>query len=175
MRYRILVFGCLTLLTVGHVTRAQTVDLEKVDRKLRHQIEKRAPGWSYRRVEPMLGSTRVVIQVWSMQNRSVRIVVSERESVAEAKASMRNFPRNARQVEPFSDVGDEGYLWGYDKRQIHFRKGNIIIDVEAGADVNLDSDAASLTFAQRHAREKSEVTRLTRAFAKHLVDALDAP
>jgi hypothetical protein len=47
---------------------------------------------SYRRIEPIQGSTGVLIQVWSMQNRAVRIVVVSKRSAAEAKESMTNFP-----------------------------------------------------------------------------------
>ena len=133
------------------------------------------PGWSYQRIEPMQGSTGVLIQVWKFQNRAVRIVAVSKKSAAEAKESMRNFPRNVKEAQPWSEAGDEGYAWGYELRQIHFRRGKIIFDIEVGADVVADADAKNLTAIERGAREKAEVKKWTKEFANHVVDAVDAP
>jgi hypothetical protein len=97
------------------------------------------------------------------------------KSAEEAKKAMQNFPTIVREAQPLAGVGDEAYVWGYDRRLVHLRRGKTIFDVEAGAQVDSDSDARSLTWSQRRAREKAEGTRLTRELAKHLVDAIDIP
>ncbi|HBB98403.1 MAG TPA: hypothetical protein DC054_23725 [Blastocatellia bacterium] len=150
-------------------------DLDRLDEKLRKHLENKMPGWSYERIEPIQGSTGVLIQVWKSQHRSVRIVVVSKKSAAEAKESIANFPRNAREAQPWQEAGDEGYAWGYDQRQIHFRRGKTIFDIEVGADVDSDSDARNLTWSERRAREKTEIKRWRKEFANHVVDAVDAP
>ena len=166
---------CALSLIMTCVVSAQTSDLDRLDAKLRKHLENKMPGWSYQRVEPMQGSTGILIQVWKMQNRAVRIVAVPKKSAAEARESMANFPRNVKEARPWSEAGDEGYAWGYELRQIHFRRGKIVFDVEVGADVVGDADAMNLTPAERRAREKAEVKKWTKEFANHVVDAVDAP
>ncbi|HEY0349640.1 MAG TPA: hypothetical protein VGC60_15940, partial [Pyrinomonadaceae bacterium] len=167
--------ACALPLIMAHTVSAQTTDLDRLDEKLRKHLEKKMPGWSYRRVEPIQGSTGVLIQVWSMENRAVRIVVVPKKSATEAKESMQNFPRNVKEAQPWSEAGDEGYAWGYAGRQIHFRRGKTIFDIEVGADVDADPDASALTWSERRVREKSEIKKWTKEFADHVVAAVDAP
>ncbi|PYS22440.1 MAG: hypothetical protein DMF72_13475 [Acidobacteria bacterium] len=165
---------CALMLLFAYTANAQN-DLDRLDDKLRKHLEKKMPGWSYSRVEPMQGGAGVLIQVWSSKNRKVRIVAIQKGSAADAKESMNNFARNVREAQPWVEAGDEGYAWGYDLRQTHFRRGKIIFDIEVGADVNLDDDARSLSGAERQSREKAEIKRWTKEFANHVVDVADAP
>lgn len=167
--------ACALPLTLSYTVSAQTTDLDRLDEKLRKHLEKRMPGWSYKRITPIQGSTGVLIQVWSMQNRAVRIVVVPKRSATEAKESMQNFPRNVREAQQWSEVGDEGYAWGFELRQIHFRRGKTIVDIEVGADVDTDPDASTLTWSERRVREKAEVKKWTKEFANHVGDAVDVP
>ena len=160
---------------MGQVVAQSDSDLDRLDEKLTHHLEKKMTGWTHKRIEPIKGSRGVLIQSWSHENRGVRIAVTQLKSAEEAKRAMQNFPQMAREAQPLTEVGDEAYLWGYDRRQLHFRRGKTIFDVEAGAEVDTDPDARTLTWGQRRAREKAEVTRLTREVAKHLIEAIDAP
>jgi hypothetical protein len=170
--------GLLLALFVGLLAsslNAQQPDLERLDQKLRNQLETKMPGWSYERGEPMQGSKGVLIQRWFTQNRSVSIKVVQMKSAQEAREVLQNFPGHTKGAKSLEDLGDQAYTWGYRSRQVVFRRGKNIIYVEAGATVDLDPDARSLTWSQRRAREEVEVKKLTGAFAKHLVDALDTP
>jgi hypothetical protein len=163
------------LLMMACVVSAQTPELDRLDDKLRKHFEKELPDWSYKRIEPIQGSSGVLIQVWSTENRTVRIVVVSKKSAAEAKESMQNFPRNAKEARAWSDAGDEGYAWGYELRQIHFRRGKLIVDIEVGADVDADRDARNMTWAERRAREKDEIKKWSKTFSTHVVDTIDTP
>ncbi len=153
---------------------AQEPDLDRLDQKLRHHLETKMPGWAYERVEPIQGSEGVLLQKWTIQNRGVSVTVVVMKSAQDAKEVMQRFPRDSK-GQPLESLGDEAYTWGYRNRQVVFRRGKNIIYVEAGANVDLDPDARSMTWAERRAREESEVNRLTGEFAKHTVTAIDLP
>jgi len=153
----------------------QQPDLDNLDQKLRNQLETKMPGWSYERGEPMEGSKGVLIQRWFTQNRSVSIKVVQMKSAQEAREVLQNFPGHTKGAHSLEDLGDQAYTWGYRSRQVVFRRGKNIIYVEAGATVDLDPDARSLTWSQRRAREEAEVKKFTGEFAKHLLAALDTP
>jgi len=47
--------------------------------------------------------------------------------------------------------------------------------VSTYAEVDSDPDARMMSRAQRGERERSEMKRLSKEFAKHMTDAIDAP
>jgi len=109
-----------------------------------------------------------------MANRGVRIAVTCSKSAAEAKEHVQNFMKEVK-GEPMAGFGDDAFLWGFEGSDLEVRRGQCVFDLNAGADVLHDADALTLTSSERRARQKSEVRRILTTFAKHAVDAMDAP
>ena len=171
-RIYLLLFVSLLASSVG----AQEPDLDRLNEKLRHRLETKMPGWSYERVQPIQGSRGVLLQKWTIQNRGVSISVVDMKSAEAAKEAIQRLAHDpSTHAELLRATGEEAYTWGYLNRQLVFRKGKTLVYVEAGADVERDPDARTLTPVQRRAREESEVDRLRGEFVKHLLDALDQP
>ena len=175
MRQKRILLALISLLTITNASGQNEPELDRLDEKLTRHLEKKMPGWTHQHIEPIQGSKGVLLQKWTSANRGISIAVTPMKSAEEAKKAMLNFPAVAKEAQFLADIGDEAYAWGYDRRQLHFRRGKTIFDVEVGANVDSDPDARNLTWAQRRAREKAEVTRLTRDTAKHLTEAIDAP
>ena len=152
------------------------LDLDALDQKLQHQLETKMPRWEHRRIQPIEGSKGVLLQTWKIQNRAVSISVVQEKSAHTAKEAIQRLAHDpSTHAQPLSGPGEEAYAWGYQNRQIVFRKGRNLVYVEAGADVENDPDARSLSPSQRQAREESEVKRWRGEFLKHVLDALDQP
>ena len=72
-------------------------------------------------------------------------------------------------------LGDEAYGWGYGMSNVVFTRGKSIVYVSTYAEVDSEPEARSLSQAEKGEREKSEMRRLSREFAKHMVSAIDLP
>lgn len=170
----------IVLLLLGVISAIQPatqdpVDLDRLDDKLSRHIETKMPGWSHRRGKPMEGSTNVLVEIWSFPNRQVNIANMPRKSPDAGRAALQEFVKYERQKEELKDLGDEAYAWGYQLANVVVIRGGFSLYVSAGADVFGDSDGRILIEAQRDSLQYSEMRRLTREFAKHLVDAIDLP
>jgi hypothetical protein len=155
---------------------AQQADVDRLDEKLRHHLEMKMPGWSYQRIQPIEGSKGVLLQTWKIQNRAVSISVVQEKSAQTAKEAIQRLANDpSTHAQPVPGIGEEAYVWGFQNRQIVFRKGRNLVYVEAGADVENDPDARALSPSQRKAREESEVKRWRGEFSKHVLNVLDQP
>jgi hypothetical protein len=148
-------------------------DLDKLNEKFVRHFEKVLPGWQHKRVEPVDKDENVLIQFWSFGNRKIKVSVLPRSSTAEARDALKSFVGSDPTRESLQ-VGDESYAWGYGSGSVALRKGRLSIYIAAFADIDSDTDASSLSQEQRFEREKAEIRRLSREFAKHAVDAVDA-
>ncbi len=167
-------FALLVLLSAAHAMAQSDLDLDALDQKLQSHLEKKMPGWEHRRIQPIEGSKAVLIQTWTIPNRGVKISITRSKSATEAKEHLQNFMREVK-GEPLAGLGDEAFVWGFDGSDMEVRKGRYIFDLNAGANVMRDPDALGLTPAERSVREKAEVKRIIREFAKHVTDAIDVP
>lgn len=155
---------------------AQDADLDRLDSKLRQDVESKMPGWTYRRGQPIGGSKAVLIQSWTITNRGVTIKIVQEKSAEAARETIQRLAHDpSTHAQPLQATGDEAYMWGFDNKQLVFRKGRSVIYVEAGADVNSDPDAPALTPNERKAREEGEVKRIRSEFTKHVLSVLDRP
>lgn len=78
-------------------------------------------------------------------------------------------------IEKIWGFGGDAYSWGYAMSNVTFRRGRYIIYISAYAGVESDPEARSLSPEQKNEREKSEVRRWSREFAKHMATAIDLP
>lgn len=168
----ILVVLCSMFVGFASVAQAQ-VDLDRLDEKLSRHVETKMPGWKSQRIDPIQGSKGVLILTWSLPNRVVKIAVSTNKSAEGARQSLQGFVRDTKEAEFLKGFGDEAYVWGYRGSNLVMRRGRIIIHISANADVDDDPDARALSEPERRAREYSEIRRLPKEFAKHLVSAID--
>lgn len=175
MKYRTVILVVLSGLFIAYATAQAQVDLDRLDEKLNHHLEKKLTGWSHKRIEPIQGSKGVLISVWSFQNRGVKIAVSTVKSADEARRSLQGFVKDTKEAQFLKGFGDEAYAWGFEGSDIVVRRGRYIIYINAGASVDEDPDARALSRSERRAREYSEMKRLTKEFAKYMVDAIDLP
>ena len=159
---------------LGHAAAQDNLDVDALDEKLHRHLQTKMPGWKHERIEPIQGSKGVLIQNWTISNRGVRIAVTRAKTAAEAKARIENFMREVK-GELLTGFGDDAFVWGFEESDLEVRRGRYIFDLNAGADVLSDPDASSITSAERHARAKAEVRRIIREFARHVLDAVDAP
>jgi hypothetical protein len=162
------------LLMAGQAIGQDESGMENLDHKIERHLHSKMPGWDYRSGEPIQGSKGVRIQTWTISNRGIRIAMTCSKSAAEAKEHIQNFMKEVK-GEPLEGFGDNAFLWGFDGSDLEVRRGRCIFDLNAGADVLRDADASTLTPSERNARAKSEVRRILTTFAKHVVDAVDAP
>ena len=174
MSYRRLLVALFAVLVIGQAAAQDQPDLDRLDEKFTRHLEKKMPGWTHERVEPIQGSRGVLIQAWSSPNRKIKIAVSSAKSAEEARQGMQSFMREVR-GQPLPGFGDDAFVWGFEGSDLEVRRGRFIIDLNAGADVASDPDARTLTRAQQHTRQRAEVKRIIREFAKHAVDATDLP
>ena len=176
MRNRALVAVAILALVVGHAFAQNSVQLNRVDEKLTKHFEKKMPEWKHERGEPIAGSDdSVLIEFWSFSNRKVKVSILLHKSVEEAQQVIQNHAKYSFNNETLTGIGDEAYASGYGSSRLAFRRGKITVYLMVFADVDADEDARNLNQEQRFEREKSEMKRLSREFARHVVDAIDAP
>ena len=175
MSSRILIFAALCLLYLNY-SQAQTQDdLDALDQKISHHVQTKMTGWTHKRVEPIKGSKGVLVETWSFPNKGVKVAVSTLKSAEEARRSLEGFVKDTKEAELLKGYGDEAYIWGYGGSDLVVRRGRYIVYINAGANVEADPDIRTLSHAERQARQNSEMRRLTKEFARHLINALDLP
>lgn len=163
-------------LVLGHAFAQDRSELNRLDEKLTQYFESKMPDWKHQRGEPIAGSgDNVLIEFWAFSNRKVKVSILLHKSFEEAQEVMQNHARYSLNKPILTGLGDEAYASGYVSSEVSFRRGKLTVYVSTVADVDADADAQSLNQEQRFEREKSEMQRLSREFAKHVVDALDAP
>lgn len=174
MRNRtVAMFAFWALLFVPALAQDRT-ELDELDQKIQRHFERALPGWKNERVEPIVKTENVLIEFWSLGNRKVKISILPHHSIEQAKEVFKTHGRYGIK-EVVREVGDEAVATGYGSSDIAFRKGKYTIYIRSTADVDSDPDVRSLTQDQRFEREKSEMQRLSREFAKHVAAALSAP
>lgn len=173
---RQILLGLLLLAALGVPVIAQTdAELESVDEKLIRHLETKMPGWQHRRVNPIEGSKKVIINHWQTSTRVVTISIVRYDSAVKAQETMQPFIKYMRQKEELKGFGADAYAWGYGLSNIMFRRGRFVISLSAYADVGSDPDGRAISPEQKSERERSEMKRLTEQFAKHVFAAMDTP
>jgi hypothetical protein len=150
-------------------------ELDQLDAKAMRHIETKMPGWRHRRGQPIKGSENVLIERWGSSNRVVSISVVPHKSANEARQALNDFVKYDTKTERLNGFGDEAFAWGYGQANVVFRRGRFNVYVSTYAEVDADADASTLSSEQRGERERLEMRRLSREFAKHMVSAIDLP
>jgi hypothetical protein len=176
MKYRVLAAFIFLTLTMGHAFAQKSAELNRLDEKLARHLQKKMPEWKHERGEPIAGSDdSVLIEFWSFSNRKVKVSILLHNSVADAQQVIQNHARYSFNKEMLAGLGDEAFASGYGSSQVSFRRGKFTVYLSTAADIDTDPDARGLNQEQRFEREKSEMRRWSREFARHVVDAIDAP
>jgi hypothetical protein len=150
-------------------------DLEKLDERIVKHFQAKMPEWRHKRGEPIQGSTDMLVERLALSNRTVKISVVPHNSVAEAREAIERFVRYDSEKEQLQGFGDQAFAWGYGLGNVVFRRGKYAVFISVYADVYSDADARTLDTYQRGQRERAEMKRLSREFAKHVTNAIDGP
>ncbi len=162
-----------TLISVGIILAvlalAQTQgkeDLDGLSEKITTHLESKLPGWQHRRLPPFgTPESKVVVQVWSIPNRIVKVAVAVRGSVDDAKKEIRSFLQFRRDPQELTGFGDEAFLPERNGASLVLRKGRYVIYLSIVLFVEEDPDAQKLTKAEQEARAKAETERILKEFA----------
>lgn len=166
LRQTQLISGLVFLVVLVSPTMAQDDgELERLADKVTQHIATQMTGWQHKRlIQP---SKDVVIDFWTSPNRIVKISMMQRKSVEEAHDSFVKLPRQEPDTWELKGLGEEAYSWGYGGSNIVFRRGKYTVYVSTNAEVDRDADAGALSQEQKSERRISEMTRLSREFARH--------
>ena len=152
------------LLAAYLVTQAQNnSELRTLSDRIVSHIESQKPDWKYENIQPITGSADVIVQQWTLDNRSVRIAMISHRSPSDAAAAMSKLAQERQVNERFQGLGDEGLAWG--RGVVSFRKRNLRIDVSAAnTNPTLDLNEAAKNTAAEH--------KLAKEFAVLVADAI---
>src|SRR6266404_2802796 len=157
----------LSVLCHSYAVGQGQMDLDRLDEKFTHYLESKLTGWKHERVEPIQGSS-ALIQFWSASNRKIKIAINPQQSGEKAREKMKEFAKYTREARELEGFGDQAYSWGYAGSNVVFRRGRLVVFVNTYADVDSDPDARTLTQQEKENRERSEMKRLSKEFAKHV-------
>lgn len=162
----------LSFLCLGNCLAQVREDLDSLDDKLAQYIQTRLPGWKHERVEAIQGSA-ALIQFWSNANRKIKIAILPQRSADETRDRMKDFLRRSKEAKELAGFGDQAYSWGYAGSNVAFRRGRYTVFVNTYAEIDSDPDARTLSREQKGEREKSEMSRWSREFARIVASAID--
>ena len=155
---------CILLLGAFLITHAQTSsELSTLGDRVVSHIQSQKPDWKYESVPPIAASADVIVQQWTLDNRSIRIAIIAHRSTPDAAAAISKLANEGQLRERFQGLGDEGITWG--RGVVSFRKRNLTFDVSAtNTNPTLDvNDAAKNTPDER---------KLAKEFAALVADAM---
>lgn len=154
----------LSLLAVHTFTRAQnSSELSTLAEQVVTHIQSQKADWKYENVQPMTGSANVIVQQWTLDNRSVRIAITAYNSTPGAAAALSRLADQGQPNERFQGIGDDGIMWG--RGVVSFRKRNFTIDVSAtNIAPTLDLNEAS--------KNTDDERKLAKEFAMLVADAI---
>ena len=153
------------ILCAAHIfTHAQnTSDLTTLKDRVVSYIESQKPDWKYENVQPISGSADVVVQQWTLDNRSVRIAMISYKSTPAAAAAISKLAREGQINERLLGLGDEAMTWG--RGVVSFRKRNLTVDVSA-ANTEPTQDLSEA------AKNTADERKLAKEFAQLVSDAI---
>lgn len=91
MRSRTLIAVALSALCFSHALGQDKPDLDRLDETFSHHLQSKLPGWKHERGEAMQGSTNVLIQYWTFENRRIKITIIPQKSAQEAREKCNSF------------------------------------------------------------------------------------
>lgn len=168
--------GSLMLIAVGLIVASLAsvavgqgkTEVDRLAETIAKQMEPKLTGWRYRRVEAFQPSSTIVAQSWYTPTRVVSVTVAIRETAEDAKKEIKSFLEFRREPQELTGFGDEAHATDRDYPTIVMRRGRFVIYISTVAFVDSDPDAQTLSKAELETRNKSEIQRLGKEFAKHL-------
>jgi len=155
---------CILLLVAFLITHAQTIsELSTLEDRVVSHIQSQKPDWKYEKVQPIAESTHVIVQQWTLDNRSIRIAIISHKSTPDAATAISRLAREGQISERFQDLGDEGMTWG--RGVVSFRKRNLTIDVSA-------TNTNSILDLDEGAKNTADERKLAKEFAALVADVI---
>jgi len=156
----------LVLVLVSGFATGQSIDdeLVQIGNSLRQEINKQMPGWTCKSIQPIQGSSGVIVEHCRSGDILVSIAVSERDSQENAQAAFNESKAHLRleeQVaanhqkqlvlikEELTNLGDEGFVWNIrGSEAVVFRKGKFIVNTSVPTPANNKDAFFSRKFAE---------------------------
>jgi hypothetical protein len=126
-------------------------------------VQSRKPDWKYEAVQPISGSTAIILQQWTLDFQSVRIAIIAHKSTQDAATAISKLARKGQLIERTQGFGDEGITWG--RGVVSFRQRNLTINVSA---VNTDSTLDPTELAKNLVDER----KVAKEFALLVADVI---
>ena len=140
-----------------------SADLNTLGDRIVSHLQSKQPDWKYEAVEAITGSADVMVQQWTLDNRSIRIAIVSHKSTSDAAASISKLAREGQPNERLQGLGDEGISWG--RGVVSFRTQNFTIDVSS-------TNTEPVLNLNEAAKKTAEERKLAREFAQLVADAV---
>ena len=145
MRHLIISIAILMVL-VSVQAQSNDDELTRLKESVRDKVSKQMKDWNYRSVQPIQGSTDVIIQQWQLNDIIVKVAITRSRTETDAQQSFKDFKDHLRVEEAarsrsrgkpvhlikqdsFPD-GDEGLVRDVrGSEAVSFRKGKFIVDI----------------------------------------------
>jgi hypothetical protein len=100
-------------------------------------IKNNKPDWKYEPVTPISANDGVILQQWTLNDKSVRIAILSHKSADEAAKALPQIVRDGPVKEVLQGFGDEGFSWG--RGTVSFRRKDLTVHTSAViTDPNVD-------------------------------------
>jgi hypothetical protein len=142
----LLLLGLFVTVQAQAKVKADHEKLARLPPLLKAKIAKEMPGWIHRSIEPIEGSSNLIIEQWESGEVSIKVAVTQYETEAEASDALRDFKQQLKVEEdatiakgraefrliketlPF--LGDGGFAWDVKGAEAAvFRKNNFLVSV----------------------------------------------
>ena len=158
--------GFVLLLIAAAAVAAQSKSgrLGRLSTTLQETISRDIPGWTHRSIEPMEGSTKIIVEQWEAGNVIIKMSLVDHVDEAKAIAALDDFRSSLKIQEEAAksrkglplhlikdevpSLGDGGFIWEFrGSDSTVFRKGSLLVFVNFFGPWDYQDKALSRLFA----------------------------
>jgi hypothetical protein len=116
----------------SQATRAQekSGELWQIEDRLIQSVGQQFDGWKHISVAPMEGSYDVVINQWSIDNKSARVTIIRHRSEEEARTKLRSLATTLKALKTMTESGDEQYLRPNTSGSVIYQKQQFTVNID---------------------------------------------
>ena len=122
-------------------------DPDRVSAAIHQSLQDEMPTVVCRRGQPIEGSGSVLVESCFFEGNVIKLSVIPYASKDVAKNHFREFAALNKDKETVSDIGEEGYAWGFRKSKTAFSKDRYNVYVSIDGEI-VDVDKVSKKFAK---------------------------
>jgi hypothetical protein len=116
----------------SQATRAQekSGELWQIEDRLIQSVGQQFDGWKHISVAPIEGSYDVVINQWSIDNKSARVTIIRHRSEEEARTKLRSLATTLKALKTMTDSGDEQYVRPNTSGSVIYQKQQFTVNID---------------------------------------------